>query len=409
MRQWLVTGLLLFSPFRTRTGAHPRAGCDSPPGSPTTSCRENAVSPTQRARTRRPYRARSSCFTLGLGAFFPLFVSPVRRPSPVALGWAAAGAGGAGAAALGTPAPALPAPAAPGAGERAGKPRGGGCQPPSGAGSGRKAGGHGQTAALPAGEALAAGPPATRLGRPPGPVRLTPAPGRGREAALPLHPPRSPAGSAAAGAAPLTFRSAWPGRGPPAAPPRTRPGTLGEPGLAAARPFRPHCGPAAARPALGAGSSAARPPVRRPAVLPMAAPWARRAGAVPAPERSEPGAAGRCRAPHGGYELPRLGCPGAASGWVALPPVPAAGTGRAAGGRVRGHLQAAEERWKLEAVGPGPSSESELSDVGLGHIGSLPFKLLLCLPHSWLRVLTSSPGCSQCPFQPYRSLPVSEK
>lgn len=118
------------------------------------------------------------------------------------------GGGGGGRPALGTPAPALPAPASPGAGERPGKPRGGGCQPPPGAGSGRKAGGHGQTAALPAGEALAAGP-ASDTPWPPARPPACPAPC--------CSPPRRHGDGDGDGEGPahVPLRMARPGPGPP--------------------------------------------------------------------------------------------------------------------------------------------------------------------------------------------------
>lgn len=72
--------------------------------------------------------------------------------------------------------------------------------------------------------------------------------------------------------------------------------------------------------------------------------------------------------------------------------------------RFHGHLQMVEVQWELEDLGSGQSSERELPDIGLGPIRTL----FLCLPFSWLLVLTSLPG-PQSPFQPCCSLPVSEK
>lgn len=67
-----------------------------------------------------------------------------------------------------------------------------------------------------------------------------------------------------------------------------------------------------------------------------------------------------------------------------------------------------EVQWELEDLGTGPSSERELPDIGLWPIRTLSFSLFICLPLSRLLVLTSLPG-PQSPFQPYCSLPVSEK
>lgn len=70
-------------------------------------------------------------------------------------------------------------------------------------------------------------------------------------------------------------------------------------------------------------------------------------------------------------------------GDAAAPSCLSAEAGRLAG-RFCGCLQMAEEQWEREAVGPDLSSERELPGFGLGDIGSLSFKLFLCLPHSWL-------------------------